>query len=56
MIEIGLDNPKKECVPVKTDYKYMVYVLKKQKKCRNLRKIFGNKYVPAYGEGYYSLP
>ena len=31
MIEIGLDNPNKECVLVKSDYKYMVYILKKQK-------------------------
>ena len=31
MIEIGLDNPNKECVLVKSDYKYMVYIFKKQK-------------------------
>ena len=40
MIEIGLDNPNKECVPIKTDYKYMLYVLKKQKKNAEIYEMF----------------
>ena len=25
MIEIGLDNPSKECIPVKSDYKWFTF-------------------------------
>lgn len=48
MIEIGLDNPYEENVPVKTDYKYLVQAVKKNNKMEKKRVFFGVKYVPEY--------
>ena len=55
MLEISLDNPDEEQIPVLTDHYYFL-VLRKKTQITENQNFFGQKYIPEYARDYYSLP